>query len=122
VLVRLVLAGLAVVSVAVGLQALRTDHRCSEVKGQAGRAPVGALAGVASATADRCGDPRDDAVVALILTARGQRAAALGLARRMTRAHPDDYLGWLVVWRLSGERAALARAHVLNPRGTPAVR
>jgi hypothetical protein len=122
VLVRLVLGGLAVLSVAVGAHALRADHRCSQSKDMAGRARVGELATVASATADRCGDPRDSAVVALVLTARGQRATALGLARRMTRAHPDDYLGWLVVWRLSGERAALARAHALNPRGTPAGR
>ena len=121
-LVRLVLGGLAVLSVAVGAHALRADHRCSQSRDRAGRAPVGELARVASSTADRCGDPRDSAIVALVLTARGQRAAALGLARRMTRAHPDDYLGWLVVWRLSGEREALARAHALNPRGTPAAR
>ena len=118
-LVRLVLVGLAVVSVAVAAHALRADHRCSQSKARAARAPVGRLA-IAAATADRCGDPRDSAVLALVLTARGQRATALGLARRMTRAHPDDYLGWLVVWRLSGERTALARAHALNPRGTPA--
>jgi hypothetical protein len=37
----------------------------------------------------------------------------------MTRATPDDYLGWLVVWRLSADRDALARARALNPRGTP---
>jgi hypothetical protein len=120
VLVRLVLVGLAVVSVAVAAHALRADHRCSQSKARAARAPVGQLAAIAAATADRCGDPRDSAVLALVLTARGQRATALGLARRMTRAHPDDYLGWLVVWRLSGERTALARAHALNPRGTPA--
>jgi hypothetical protein len=40
----------------------------------------------------------------------------------MTRDHPQDYVGWLVVWRLSGSRGALARAHALNPRGTPAPR
>jgi hypothetical protein len=120
VLVRLVLVGLAVVSVAVAAQALRADHRCSQSKDGAGTAPVSELAAIASATADRCGDPRDSAVLALVLTARKQRATALGLARRMTSAHPDDYLGWLVVWRLSGERTALVRAHALNPRGTPA--
>jgi len=120
VLVRLVLVGLAVVSVAVAAHSLRADHRCSQSKARAARAPVDQLAAIAAATADRCGDPRDSAVLSLLLTARGQRATALGLARRMTRAHPDDYLGWLVVWRLSGERTALARAHALNPRGTPA--
>jgi hypothetical protein len=122
VLVRLVLAALAVVGVAVGAHALRADHRCAQTKREAARAPVDRLAAIGSATADRCGDPRDGAVVALVLTARRQRATALGLAERMTRAHPDDYLGWLVVWRLSGEGDALARAHALNPRGTPAAR
>jgi hypothetical protein len=114
--------GLAVVTAAVGVHALRADHRCSDAKADVSRAPVGQLAAAAAATADRCGDPRDGAVAALVLTARGQRGAALGLARRMTRAHPDDYLGWLVVWRLSGARSALARAHALNPRGTPVPR
>ena len=42
-----------------------------------------------------------------------------GLAREMTRQHPDDYLGWLGVYRLTGDRDALARAHALNPRGVP---
>jgi hypothetical protein len=120
VLVRLVLVALAVVSIAVGAHALRADHRCADVKRAAATAPAGELAALASATAERCGDPRDSAVLALVLTARGQRATALALAQRMTRAHPDDYLGWLVVWRLSGQPAALARAHALNPRGTPA--
>jgi hypothetical protein len=120
VLVRLVLVALAVVGVGVGAPALRADHRCSENKRGAATAPVEQLAAIASATADECGDPRASAVVALVLTARHQRATALGLARRMAMAHPDDYLGWLVVWRLSGERTALARAHALNPLGTPA--
>ena len=100
--------------------ALRADHRCADVKRTASTAPAGELAALASATAERCGDPRDSAVFTLALLDRGQRATALRLARRMTRAHPDDYLGWLVVWRLSGQPAALARAHALNPRGTPA--
>jgi hypothetical protein len=119
---RLVLAGLAVVAVAVGVFALRADHRCSEVTDRATSAPPGELARVADATAARCGDPRDSAVLTLVLTSRGQRGTALELARRMTRAHPDDYLGWLVVWRLSREPGALARARALNPRGTPAPR
>lgn len=119
---RLVLAGLAVVAVAVGVFAVRADHRCSEVTDRATSAPPGELAQVADATAARCGDPRDSAVLTLVLTSRGQRDTALELARRMTRAHPDDYLGWLVVWRLSREPGALARARALNPRGTPAPR
>jgi hypothetical protein len=71
---------------------------------------------------DRCGDPRDSALATLVLTARGQRPIALDLARQMTEAHPDDYLGWFIVWRLSGDPRALARAHDLNPRGTPTPR
>jgi hypothetical protein len=120
--VRLLLVAFAAVAVAVSVHALRADHRCSDIKAQASRAPVGRLAAVADSTADRCGDPRDSAVLALVLTARGQRGTALDLARRMTRAHPDDYLGWLIVWRLSGEERAHARAETLNPRGTPARR
>jgi hypothetical protein len=117
---RLLLLGLVVVGAAVALHALRADHRCADIKTAAADAPLGAPTAVASAAADRCGDPRDRALVALVLTARGQRGAALDLARRMTRSSPDDYLGWLVVWRLTGARAALVRAHALNPRGTPA--
>jgi hypothetical protein len=122
VLARLLLAGLAAVAIAVAATSLRSDHRCAEAKAAAKRAPAAELSAVATQTADRCGDPRDAALVSLVLTARGQRASALTLARRMTRDHPQDYLGWLVVWRLSGSRAALARAHALNPRGTPAPR
>jgi hypothetical protein len=92
---RLVLLALAVVGAAVGIQAQRADHRCAEVKATAAEVPLRQPAAVARAAADRC-------------------------ARRMTRSSPDDYLGWLVVWRLSGARQALARAHALNPRGTPA--
>ena len=116
---RLVVASLSAVAVVVAVLALRTDHRCSDAKAKARSAPRAELATIADETAARCGDPRDSAVVTLVLTARGQRATALRLARRMTLAHPDDYLGWLIVWRLSGDRAAHARAAALNPRGTP---
>jgi hypothetical protein len=40
----------------------------------------------------------------------------------MTESSPDDYNGWLALYRLTGERSALARAHQLNPRGTPGPR
>jgi hypothetical protein len=116
----MVLVALAVVSVAVGAHALRADHRCADVERAASTAPVGELAALASATAERCGDPRDSVLVAARLAFRGQRSAAIALARRMTTSAPDDYLGWLAVWRLTGERQALVRAHALNPRGTPA--
>jgi hypothetical protein len=119
---RLVLLALAVVGAAVAGHALHADHRCADIKATAAEVPVRQPAAVARAAADRCGDPRDRAVVTVLLLARKQRGAALDLARRMTRSNPDDYLGWLVVWRLSGARDALARAHALNPRGTPAPR
>jgi hypothetical protein len=109
VLARTLAVVLALAAVVVAAHALRADHRCADAKARVD----------AAATADRCGDPRDSALVALALTQRGQRAAALSLARRMTRAHPDDYLGWLVTWRLSGDKHALARAQALNPRATP---
>jgi hypothetical protein len=116
---RLLVLALAAVAVAVSAHALRADDRCTDVKARARTAPRAELAAIADETAARCGDPRDSAVVTLVLTARGRRATALGLARRMTSAHPDDYLGWLIVWRLSGDRRAHARAEELNPRGTP---
>ena len=116
---RVAVAALAACAVVVAILALRGDHRCSEVMAQVARAPAGRLAAIADATAQRCGDPRDSAVLAVVLTARGQRSTALQLARHMTRSHPDDYLGWLIVWRLSGDQRAHARAAALNPRGTP---
>jgi hypothetical protein len=119
VIARLLLAGLAIVSIVVAIHALRVDHRCAVTRAGASTAPAGRLAAIARETADRCGDPRDPALVALVLLARGHRADATQLARRMTQASPRDYLGWLVVWRLTGDRRALARAHELNPRGTP---
>jgi hypothetical protein len=108
---RLVLAALAVVAIGVGAESRRTDHRCAHAKAAAKKGEP--------ADAARCGDPRDRALIALYLLRRNQRGAALDVAKGMTRATPDDYLGWLVVWRLSGDRDALARARALNPRGTP---
>jgi hypothetical protein len=116
---RLLLLGLVVAGAVVAVHALRGDHRCAQVKSAAAHGPLTQPAAVAREAAGRCGDPRDRAVVALVLVAHGQRGAALDLARRMTRSSPDDYLGWLVVWRLTQARDALARAHALNPRGTP---
>jgi hypothetical protein len=119
VIARLAALALAAAAVAVAVVALRGDHRCAEVKARAGTAPRAELATVADLAAARCGDPRDLALVSLALTQRGQRERALALARRMTRKAPGDSLGWLVVWRLSGDEQAWARAHTLNPRGTP---
>ena len=110
------LAGCAVV---VAVLALRTDHRCAAVRDAALGAPRGQLPTLARQAADRCGDPRDEAWVVGVASLRRDRAAAIGLARRMTRSSPDDYIGWLGLYRLTGDRRALRRAHELNPRAIP---
>jgi hypothetical protein len=119
VIARVAAIALAAVAVVVAVHALRVDHRCARVQDQAGRAPRSQLAALAREAADRCGDPRNEAWVIGVASLRGDRAAATDLARRMTRARPDDYLGWLGLYRLTGDRGALARAHALNPRGVP---
>ena len=85
---RLLLLGRVVVGAVVAVHALRTDHRCAEVKTAAAHGPLNQPAVVAREAAERCGDPRDRAVVALVLVAHRQRGAALDLARRMTRSSP----------------------------------
>jgi hypothetical protein len=99
---------------------LHTDHVCSRLKSDAFRASPERLPEVVSETADRCGTPADRTTVVLILVGRGRSQLATDVARQMTRSSPDDYNGWLILGRLSGDRRALARAHELNPRGTPA--
>jgi hypothetical protein len=117
--VRLALAALAVAGAVVAIHALRADHGCADLKADAYRAPNAQLTAIAHRTTARCGDPRDGAQVALIFVGRKRRDAAVEVARDMTRANPDDYLGWLALGQLSGDRRALARAHELNPRGVP---
>jgi hypothetical protein len=116
---RVLFVALAVVCAGVGAHALRADHRCNEAQADARSAPAGALRGVANAIAERCGDPRDQIVGAVLIGGRGQRALATGLARRVAAQHPDDYLGWLAIYRIGGDQRALARAHALNPRAVP---
>jgi len=120
ILVRVMLAALAVAAIAVGAASLRKDHGCADVKAQARTGPAAALASVGEEAIARCGDPRDRAIVALVLVNRGRRREAIDVTRRMTQTTPDDYIGWLSLWRLTGDRAALVKAHRLNPRGTPA--
>jgi hypothetical protein len=119
VIARAVAVVLAVVAVVVAVHALRADHRCAQVQDRAGRAARARLAGLAREAADRCGDPRNEAWVIGVATLRGDRGAAIDLARRMTRSSPDDYLGWLGLYRLTGDRGVLQRAHELNPRAVP---
>jgi hypothetical protein len=117
--VRALLLCLAFAAIAVGASSLRTDHRCAEAKRALPRATGAGLVPAATAVADRCGDPRDRATADVLLLARGRRGDALALARRMTRDNPDDYVGWIAVYRLAGDRGALRRARELNPRGAP---
>jgi hypothetical protein len=117
--VRVLFVALAVVCAGVGAHALRADHRCTRAQADARSAPTAALPGVADAIAERCGDPRAQIIGAVLIGGRGQRALATGLARRIAAQHPDDYLGWLAVYRIGGDRRALARAHALNPRAVP---
>ena len=116
---RTLALALAAVAVFVAVHSLRVDHRCAALQKTAADAPRSQMAMFARQAAERCGDPRNEAFVIGVAVLRGDRAAATDLARRMTRQHPDDYLGWLGVYRLTGDRDALARAHALNPRGVP---
>jgi hypothetical protein len=120
VLARVLVAALAVVAAVVAIQARRSNHDCAAALLDVADAPRGQLAALGRTTTDRCGDPRDRGIVAVGLVARGQRPAAVALLRRMTTSEPDDYLGWFLLGRLEHDRAALARAHELNPRVAPA--
>ncbi len=108
---------LAVVAVGVAAHALRVDRRCAQVRADAATAPVGELPALADEAAQRCGDPRDKAAIAVTVFDRGRRAAGVALARNMTTTNPDDSVGWFVLWRLSGDRLAEARLRELDPRG-----
>ena len=116
---RVLAVALAAVAIVVAVHALRADHRCAQVRDRATRAARAQLAGFAREVAERCSDPRDGAWVIGVAMLRGDRGTAIDLARRMTRSSPDDYLGWLGLYRLTGDRGALQRAHELNPRAAP---
>jgi hypothetical protein len=116
---RVLVVCLAVLCAAVGAHALRADHRCADAKAAARTVAHAALPGVARAIGDRCGDPRDEVIGAVLIGGRGQRGLATSLARRVAAQHPDDYIGWLAVYRIGGDERALARAHALNPRAVP---
>ncbi len=116
---RVACIAVAVLCAVVGARALRSDHRCEDAQASARTAPAGELADVARAIGDRCGDPREEIVGAVLIGGRGQRSVATSLARRVAAQHPDDYIGWLAVYRIGGDERALARAHALNPRAVP---
>jgi hypothetical protein len=116
---RVAVLFLAGVCAAVGIHGLRAYDRCDDARAAARVAGLTTAAGAARAVAAGCRDPRDEAFSAAELAAHGNRAVAAELARRMIRQSPRDYLGWVAVGRLTGSRAALARAHALKPRGVP---
>jgi hypothetical protein len=116
---RVLFLALALVCVAVGAHALRSDHRCTQAQASVRTVAPAALPAVADEIADRCGDPRQQIIGAVLIGGRGQRALAMALARRTAAQHPDDYLGWLAIYRIGGDQRALARAHALNPRAVP---
>jgi hypothetical protein len=122
VIARIAAIALAACAVVVAIVSLRGDHRCAEVKHDAAQIPLRVAPSALVVASDRCGDARDKILIATYLVARGRRSDANELARRMARSNPDDYVGWLAVWNLTRDPAALARAHALNPRGTPAPR
>jgi hypothetical protein len=117
--VRALLTVLAVAAIAVGATQLRGDRGCRELRADVARAPAGRLAALAAEADARCGAPADRAAVAVTLSFRDRRDLTVRVVRRMTESSPDDYVGWLALWRLTHERAALVRAHELNARGTP---
>jgi hypothetical protein len=116
---RVLFLALALVCAVVGAHALRAEHRCTQAQADARTAAPSALPGVANAIADHCGDPRQEVIGAVLIGGRGQRDVATALARRVAAQHPDDYLGWLAIYRIGGDQRALARAHALNPRAVP---
>lgn len=117
---RVLLVALALVCAVVSVSGLRASHGCDQAQGAARTAAAAALSGVARDIADRCDDPRDEITGAVTLGSRGERELAVALARRVATQNPQDYLGWLAIYRLGGDQRALARAHRLNPRAVPA--
>ena len=126
---RLLLLGLALVSIVVGIEALRDQHACSSALSSAVTLDRGDRAGAARVEdelAHRCSDPAQQTRGVFALGSRRQFAQAVALARHMTRSAPDGYEGWAVLARTlaghdaAGSRAAFARAHALNPRASPA--
>jgi hypothetical protein len=116
---RVLILALALVCAGVGAHALRADHRCTQAQAAARTAEPAALPGVARTIGDRCGDPRAEVIGAVLIGGRGERGLATALARRVAAQHPEDYIGWLAIYRIGGDQRALARAHALNPRAVP---
>ena len=126
---RLLLLGLALVSIVVGIVALRDQHACSSALSDAvtvGRGDATGAARLEDRLAQRCSDPAQQTRGVFALGSRGHSDQAVALARHMTRSAPDGYEGWAVLAQTlagrdaAGARAAFARAHALNPRASPA--
>ena len=119
------LVALAVVCAAVAISGLGRHSACDDAMARARALQPGQAALAASVARDvgeHCDEPRTVAVGAAFVDHAGDRAAATALARRLTRESPQAYVGWLTLGRLldgGPARAALERAHGLNPRGVP---
>jgi hypothetical protein len=128
VLARLALLALAAGCLAVAVHGLHRHGDCAAAMraAQALQPGQGAAARtVARDVAAACDEPRTMVVAAAFVDHAGAHDAATALARRLVRQAPGAYVGWLTLGRLlqttdaAGARAALARAHALNPRGVP---
>jgi hypothetical protein len=126
VLARMGLVVLAAVCLVVAVHGLGRHGDCAgALRAAAALQPGegGAARAVARDVAGACDEPRTVVIAAAFVDHAGARDAATGLARRLVRNSPDAYVGWLTLGRLlqtsdpARARAALARAHALNPRG-----
>ena len=123
------LTALAAVALAVALHGLARHGDCAGAFARVQRLQPGqavAAAAVARDVGKACDEPRAVVIAAAFIDHAGARGAATGLARTLVGEAPQAYVGWLTLGRLlqtqdrAASRAALARAHALNPRGVPA--
>ncbi len=128
-LTRALLAAVAVLCVVFGVVTLRDDARCTDARNTV--LAIGAHGGgdplaAAKQVRDECEDTTSLVRAATLLSARRHFPEALAIARQMIHDAPQDYVGWLTYAGVANfqhpgsARAAFARAHQLNPRGTPA--
>ena len=126
---RFALLALAGVCLAVAVHGLARHGDCAGAMRAATALRPGQAAaarGVARHVAAACDEPRAMVIAVAFVDHAGAHDAATAIARRLVRQSPDAYVGWLTLGRLLQRsdpvrsRAALARAHLLNPRGAPA--
>ena len=126
---RVALLALAGLCLAVAVHGLARHGDCAAAMRAAAALQPGqgpAARAVAHDVGAACDEPRTMVVAAAFVDHAGARDAATALARRLVRQTPNAYVGWLTLGRLlqssdpARARAALGRAHALNPRGVPA--